>query len=165
MTDERDRPVLDRLLAQLPGFKGYVREEDRQRSDEQMRKFVHARLLAAKLALDGFARRALEGGQIDQIGRCDSLRKQIDRLASRLERIAPGASSFFGRSLSDQSLEDLYDFDAQLMDLADAVASHAEGLASTSDADGSLLTTIEQQLTRLEREQERRENFLAGLKD
>ena len=165
MTDERDRPVLDRLLAQIPGFKGYVREEDRQRSDAQMRKFVHAKLLAAKLGLDGFARRALDAGQIDQMGRCDSLRKQIDRLASRLERITPGASSFFGRSLSDESLEDLYDFDAQLMDFADAVASHAERLATENDVDGSLLGAIEQQLTRLELEQERRENFLADLKD
>src|SRR5205814_5148405 len=86
--------ALERLMNEVPGFKGYRERDLRRDADRLQREHLAARLEEVKRALNAVAA-ALSRGDLDPINEVETARKRLDKVASRIRYAERGYSGFF----------------------------------------------------------------------
>ncbi len=160
----KDRNFVERILRQVPGFRGYLGKEDRRESDALQRDWLADRLQRSKRSIDALARPLADAGQIDLLPQLDRVRGRIDKLIGRIRGAMQGYSGFFDLVQVDEALLDrVYEFDVDLIAQVDTLAGAADALPKNPEqmatALGELLALGEQ----LEQLWDLREDMLAGL--
>jgi hypothetical protein len=177
---ERSRrdSIWDRIVAQIPGFGGYADAQRRRESDDRTRQWVVQQLQVAAADLDLAIKRSVSQGDLGAVGEWEAVRQQLALLASRMRiSLRPGEGIFTSARLDDDTLQDLYDLEADLLDDAAAIARRVAdagqmadpGPSGSSDAStaNSLPAAPTPQelrglLNRLEAAVTRRQEMLAG---
>ncbi len=113
---------VERIAGRLPGYRGYLQEETRQASDQATRRYICDRLVDAVTQLDRVAAQMVERGELDGLGPLDQLRRRFTQFERQIAAALPPRSKLFTTQRLDADLlEDLYDADQQLMDLAESL--------------------------------------------
>lgn len=160
----QNRNVIETVLRQIPGFRGYLEKEYRRESDALQRTWLSDRLDRSKRGLDGVTRALVDAGQIDQLPQWDRLRGRIDKLSSRIRSAMDGYSGFFDLvKIDEAALDRVYQFDADLVQRVDDFGTRVEQLGGGGESAVSQLQPLLDETEALEKIWDERQDILEGL--
>jgi hypothetical protein len=152
---QSQRNGFERLLAKIPGFKGYLAKEYRRESDKIERDLIAKAFDDAREPLRRTVARVADSGNFDSL-RCvagmDPLEKLVEKVGNRIRFADYGYSGFFDTIKVDEAaLDRLYQFDLGLYDKAEQLSKRTRELPTLATDPEALRAEIEL-LTQLVRE-------------
>jgi hypothetical protein len=132
---------LGRLLARLPGFGGYMERSRRRQADKLLRDTISRRLEETRLRLAN-VHQELSRDIIKAIDHAEPLGRADSRLMGLIGKIkdAPqGYSGFFDAvKVNEDDLARIYDFDADMLNFAEAIDADVDALQQAVREDGEV---------------------------
>jgi len=119
------RGALERLIASVPGFRGYLGREERREADKLLRNHGAARLQDVVRDLnEGIAKVSL-----DEIGERQELVTQVEKLCAELRFADRGYSGFFDEAKldGDAALDAVYAQDERIVEQVEEIAAQVAG--------------------------------------
>ncbi len=142
MSDLYDRVVsqqdaLKKLIAKLPGFKGYFAMVDRRQADKVLREVIADRFQAQWARLSAIQRDMVKAGKIELVDDIEEASIKLRTFVDRVKTASYGYTGFFDAvKINEAELTQLYNYDLTLMELGDAVTSAIDNLEASMDTDG-----------------------------
>lgn len=159
-----NRGWIETILQSVPGFRGYLRRENRREADELQREWLADRLQRSKRGLDDYARSLTEAGRLDDLPRVERLRTRLDKLLARIRGAMQGYSGFFDLvDINEAVLDRVYAHEVALMEQTASLADDIENLRGRSDDAAVLLAPIMTKMDAIEDAWDQREDILKGL--
>lgn len=153
---------LEALLRWVPGFAGYLRREDRARSDARQRQWLADRLERGKQGLERYARALVDAVQLEALTPVDRLRQQTDQLIGRIRGAVRGGGGLLGATEADAArLEELYAHDLSLIEQVAATADAMDRLGDQPKNAEATLNEIAARLDALADAWDEREDLLS----
>ena len=131
ITDEMSG--FEKLLAKIPGYKGYKEKELRREADKMLRDHIANRMRTVKTQLDGLQQDLISSAKFDLLDETGSAATQIQTFIDRVRTAAYGYGGLFSADrVKEDDLDRVYEFDTALVSYADriegAIARAREGL-------------------------------------
>ena len=118
----------ERILAELPGFRGYKEKELRRESDRLIRNSIYQRLTEARKDLKEVFQKLSDNRLHEVLGDMDRFIMRFDRVAEKIHHASYGYAGFFNIvKVEEDKLDRMIEFDNGLMGNADKIVE----LAST----------------------------------
>lgn len=138
-----ERGSFERLVARIPGFKGYLDNKARRTADRMVRDYVADRISERINRLVDIEKRLLDAGGLSYMSKTSAVKARIQMYRDRVAAAAPGYSGFFAEiKIGPEQLESLYMFDELQIRYADQFEESLNGLdeavASNSGIDEAL---------------------------
>jgi phage gp29-like protein len=145
---ESGRGKLKELLLKVPGFKGYIKMEDRRTADKMVRDVVADRYQEQLDHLTRVMNEFVDRGDIEFMDKLEGVATKIRTFVDKIRHAVYGYTGFFDAiRIDEDKLERLYDYDQALLDGIDAIKQTLADLASEVDSDKikSLISTLTDQ--------------------
>ncbi len=111
---------LEKLVAKIPGYKGYKEKELRREADKLLREHIANRLRTVKTQLDGLQTDLISAGKIDLLDEAGSAATQLQTFIDRLRTASYGYGGLFDAArIKENDLDRVYEFDASLVSYAE----------------------------------------------
>ncbi len=135
VTSQQD--PLKKLIAKIPGFKGYIERADRRSADKLLRESISDKFQVLWQRLSAIQRDFVNSGKIDVIDDVEIAAVRLRQFIDRVKTAAYGYSGFFDATkINEAELEKVYQYDLALVTLADEVSSAIDNLEASVDTDG-----------------------------
>jgi hypothetical protein len=163
------RNALERLMAKIPGFRGFQDRELRRDVDKLQREHMSGEISRLKSSLRETARGYTDAGRIGSLSAFERLDKQLDGLSQVVRFSDYGATGFFDPvKIGEPELERVYQFDLALLDdLAELERGiRAVPPPSAADTAGALdqaLAAVLERTRALAEEWRRREEVMSSV--
>ena len=159
-----NRGWIETILQYIPGFRGYLRKENRREADELQRQWLADRLQRSKRALDEYARGLADAGRLDEINQVERMRIKVDKLLARIRGAMQGYSGFFDLvNINEAVLDRVYAHEVALMEQVGGLADEIEKLSGSSESAQVLYRPIVTKIEAMEDAWDQREDILKGL--
>lgn len=166
---QSQRSGFERLLAKIPGFRGYLNKEWRRESDKLERDQIAKAFDDTREPLRRTVERASETGGFESmkpVAGIETLEKLIEKVGNRVRYADYGYSGFFDTVKVDEAaLEKLYAFDLGMYEKAEQLTKRTTGLpdlAGDADALKAEVERIVQLVREIDKEFDLREKVLLG---
>jgi outer membrane murein-binding lipoprotein Lpp len=117
----------ERIVAAIPGFRGYKEKELRRESDKLIRNHLHRKLSESKDDLKSVFQKLSDRRYFDVITDMDRLMAKVDRIEEKVNHASYGYSGFFNIvKVTEENLDRMIDFDNKLVDEADGLAADVD---------------------------------------
>jgi hypothetical protein len=117
----------ERIVAAIPGFRGYKEKELRRESDKLIRNHLHLKLSESKGDLKNVFQKLSDRRYFDVITDMDRLMAKVDRITEKVNHASYGYSGFFNIiKVTEENLDRMIDFDNKLVDEADVLAADVD---------------------------------------
>ena len=117
----------ERILAAIPGFRGYKEKELRRESDRLIRNHLHRRLSEAKSDLKDVFQKLSDRRLFEVLTDIDRLVARFDRVAEKVNHASYGYAGFFNIvKVVEENLDRMIDFDNQLVDDVEKIVSEVQ---------------------------------------
>ena len=114
----------ERILAEIPGFRGYKEKELRRESDRLIRNHLHDKLSRAKSDIKDVFQKLADRRYMDMLTDMDRLVAKFDRVVEKVNHASYGYTGFFNVvKIEEENLDRMIDFDNQLVDEAEKVVN------------------------------------------
>ena len=121
----------EKLMAKIPGYKGYKAKEQRREADSLLRGQVARELDDQRRRLSELQVQVLGSGQIEY---ADDLERAVMKLQLLIDRVKTASYGYAGLfdavKVKEEQLDALYEFDGKLLDLDDEIASQVDAITS-----------------------------------
>jgi hypothetical protein len=126
---------LESLAKKIPGYSGYKEKELRREADALLRQQL-AHKLAAQLAnAEGMASQMLIGPGMAQLAEMGKGNTRLQTLIDKIKTAAQGYAGFFDAvKVKEDQLDQLYEFDSNLLDRADDIGDSLDALQTGLDS-------------------------------
>jgi hypothetical protein len=123
------RGAFERLLARVPGFRGYLEKATRRTADRMLRDYIAALLSRRIDRLVQLERRLLDQGGIAHMSQTASVKLKLQTYRDRVAAAMPGYSAFDSAvKVDEKALEIIYSFDEALIGYVDRIDSALDAL-------------------------------------
>ena len=113
----------ERIVAAIPGFRGYKEKELRRESDKLIRNHLHRKLSESKDDLKTVFQKLTDRRYLDVLTDMDRLVAKADRVTEKVNHASYGYSGFFDVvKVTEANLDNMIEFDNKLVDEADGLA-------------------------------------------
>ena len=117
----------ERIVAAIPGFRGYKEKELRRESDKLIRNHLHLKLSESKDDLKSVFQKLSDRRYFDVLTDMDRLMAKVDRITEKVNHASYGYSGFFDIvKVKEENLDRMIDFDNKLVDAADGLAADVD---------------------------------------
>jgi len=117
----------ERIVAAIPGFKGYKEKELRRESDKLIRNHLNRKLFESKDDLKTIFQKLSDRRYFDVLTDMDRLVAKADRVTEKVNHASYGYSGFFDIvKVKEENLDRMIDFDNKLVDEADGLAADVD---------------------------------------
>lgn len=117
----------ERILAEIPGFRGYKEKELRRESDKLIRNHLYRRLSEAKSDLKDIFQKMSDRRLFEVLTGMDRLVAKFDRVAAKIDHASYGYAGFFNVvKVEEGNLDRMIDFDNQLVDDVEKIVGEVE---------------------------------------
>lgn len=117
----------ERLVAALPGFRGYKEKELRRESDKLIRNYLAQKLSTAKSNLKTVFQKLSDRRALDVITDMDRLVAKFDRVVEKVNHASYGYAGFFNIvKIEEAALDKMTEFDNQMVDEIDSILQKVE---------------------------------------
>lgn len=149
VSDEQD--IFKKLLAKIPGFKGYIERGDRRMSDKLLREQIASEFESLYQRISSLQRDLINQGEIEYI---DDLEASVLKLRQFIDRVRTASYGYAGIfdaiKINEEELDKVYQYDYALLALADEVRSAIDNVETSMGTEGldaaiRHLTTLSQQ--------------------
>lgn len=135
VTSQQD--PLKKLLAKIPGFKGYIERVDRRSADKLLRETISNKFQAQWERISSIQRDLINAGQIEVLDEIEIATTRLRQFIDRIKTAEYGYSSFFEPTkINEAELEKVYQYDLALVTLGDEVTSAVDNLEASIGTDG-----------------------------
>lgn len=118
----------------IPGFHGYKEKELRRESDKLLRNQIYQKLSGAEAQAKDTYRSLVNQGMNDTWDDTDHLMARLDRVVERVNHSEYGYAGFFDvTKVREPDLDRMMDYDYQLLQMSDTVATAIQGLKDSVD--------------------------------
>ena len=126
-TAKNQMRLYERILAELPGFRGYKEKELRRESDKLIRNHLYQKLVQARTNFKTVFQKMSDRRQLDVLTDMDRLVAKFDRVTEKVNHASYGYSGFFDVvKIQEEALDRMIDFDNQLVDQVNTIASEVD---------------------------------------
>jgi hypothetical protein len=137
------RGSFERLVARIPGFRGYVDKAARRTADRMLRDYVAEQLTQRIARFTQISRKLLDKGGLTGMGRTQDVQTKLQTYRDRVKAAAPGYSGFAESvKVGAEELERVYSFDEALIRYLDkfdeALNAYDQSIASDEGVDAAL---------------------------
>ena len=126
-----DMRGLEKLMAKLPGFKGYKQKEMRREADKLLRMEVAAKLDEQRKRVADLQMQLITGGQIEWL---DDLERAVMKMQGLIDRIRTASYGYAGLfdavKVKEEQLDALYEFDNSMFDSVAEIATAVDKVTS-----------------------------------
>jgi len=143
----------ERIAAFIPGFHGYKEKELRRESDRLIRNHLYLKLSTAKTDLREVSQKLADRRYFDVLPDMDRLLAKMDRVVEKVNHASYGYSGFFDAvKIKEENLDRMIDFDNQLLDGIDALATEIDAFKAdlAGGVTGNLKTRVQNVTDKLE---------------
>jgi len=117
----------ERILAEIPGFRGYKEKELRRESDKLIRNQLYRKLSTAKNGFRDVFQKLSERRMFDVLTDMDKLTAKFDRIAEKVNHASYGYAGFFDIvKVKEEALDRMIEFDNQLVDEVDGITGEVD---------------------------------------
>jgi len=118
----------ERILAELPGFRGYKEKELRRESDKLIRNHLYQRLTEARKDLKEIFQKLSDNRLHEVLTDMDRFIMRFDRVSEKINHASYGYAGFFNIvKVDEEKLDKMIEFDNGLIDDVDKIV---EGTAA-----------------------------------
>jgi hypothetical protein len=134
---------LEQLAKKIPGYHGYKEKEMRREADKLLRTEVARKLDDERKGLSELQVQLVSQGLIEHVDDLERAVMKVQLLIDRIRTASYGYAGLFDAvKVKEEQLDALYDFDNQMLDVADGIASHADRVSSAVAAKEGVGTSI-----------------------
>lgn len=134
---------LQKLWEKIPGIKGYEKLEDRRDTDKIVRENISQRFSEQWNRISAIEKDLAKGAGIMYLSDLESAALKIRQFADRIKTAAYGYAGLTDAvKVDDIALQQLYDYDLYLFDLADTVAKSIDAVEDAVSANSGIDTAI-----------------------
>jgi len=117
----------ERIVAAIPGFRGYKEKELRRESDKLIRNHLYLKLSESKDDLKSVFQKLSDRRYFDVLTDMDRLMAKIDRITEKVNHASYGYSGFFDViKVKEENLDRMIDFDNKLVDEAEVLVADVD---------------------------------------
>ena len=114
----------ERIVAAIPGFRGYKEKELRRESDKLIRNHLYLKLSKAKNELKSVFQKLSDRRYFDVLTDMDRLVAKFDRVAAKVNHASYGYAGFFNIvKVKEENLDRMIEFDNQLVYATEGLAA------------------------------------------
>jgi hypothetical protein len=167
-TAKSEMRLSERILAELPGFRGYKEKELRRESDRLIRNHLYLRLSKAKTDLREIFQTIASRRMFDSMSTMDKVVAKMDRVVEKVNHASYGYSGFFDVvKIKEKNLDRMIEFDNKLVDDVEKIAEEiknfkSEVLAQKFDNSRNNIQTLDETLDTFEEAFDKREEVILG---
>jgi hypothetical protein len=119
--------LTERILAELPGFRGYKEKELRRESDRLIRNHIYERLTIARKDLKEAFQKLSDGKMQEVLTDMDRFIMRFDRVAEKINHASYGYAGFYNVvKVEENKLDKMIEFDNGLLDGAEKLVAEAD---------------------------------------
>ena len=123
----------EKLVAKIPGYKGYKEKEQRRDADKLLREHITGRMRTVKTQLDALQTDLISAGKFGLLDEAGSAATQIQTFIDRVRTAPYGYGGLFDAvRIKEDDLDRVYEFDTSLVDytgrIEAAIARAREGV-------------------------------------
>ena len=135
VTGEHD--FFKNILEKIPGFKGYVEREDRRAADKLLRENVADEFERLWGRISALQREVISNGELDKIDDLESASLKLRQFIDRVRTASYGYAGFFDAvKVNTEELDQVYQYDLQLLELASQVSNAIDNVEASFGTDG-----------------------------
>ncbi len=135
ITDSQN--LLEKLASKIPGFGGYLKEEQRRTADKMLRETLAQRYDEQWARISEIQRRMIGEGMIDQIDNMEAAAVKLRNFIDGMKTASYGYGGLFGAvKINDAELVKLYDYDNQLLEGVSRVTGAVDNVDASVGTDG-----------------------------
>jgi hypothetical protein len=132
-----EQNIFEKLASKIPGFGGYLKEEQRRTADKLLRDTLASRYEEQWQRVSAIQRRLVEELLIDQVDNVESAAIKLRTFIDTMKTAAYGYGSFFDAiKVNAPELEKLYAYDYALLEGVSRVSSAVDNLEASIGTDG-----------------------------
>jgi hypothetical protein len=126
---------LERLVSKIPGYSGYKDKELRREADKLLRMQVASQLDDQRKRMAELQVELINQAQIEFLDDLDRAVTKLQLLIDRIKTASYGYAGLFDAvKVKEEQLDALYEFDNQMLDFADEIATGVDQVASAISA-------------------------------
>jgi len=131
-----ERGSLERLVAKIPGFRGYQEGAARRQADTMLRDHIAKEVDGLVTKFARLEKRILDGGGLSHMSKTREVKSKIQAYRDRVKTAPPKWSGMFAQvKVSTADLEKIYAFDEAQMRYVDEIAVKIEAIENALKAD------------------------------
>lgn len=112
----------ERILAELPGFRGYKEKELRRESDKLIRNHLYLKLTEARKDLKEIFQKLSDNRLLEVLTDMDRFIMRFDRVSEKINHASYGYAGFFNIvKVEEEKLDKMIEFDTGLIDDVDKI--------------------------------------------
>ena len=135
VTEQRD--FFKGILAKVPGFKGYIERNDRRMSDKLLRDKIADEFDTLNLRVSSLQRELVDQGELAFVGRLENASIKLRQFTDRVRTASYGYAPIFDAiKIKEEELDQVYQYDYALLELADSVRSAVDNVETSIGTDG-----------------------------
>ncbi len=132
-----EQDFIKKILAKIPGFKGYIERGDRRMSDKLLREQVANEFETLYGRISGLQRDLISQGGIALVDDMEAAAIKIRQFIDRVKTASYGYSGIFDAiKIKEDKLAMVYEYDAALLGLSDQVSSAIDNVETSMGTDG-----------------------------
>jgi hypothetical protein len=162
-----DQNALQKLVAKIPGFKGYIDKTNRRAADKILREAVANRFEEQWKRISSVQRDLISAGGLEHITELEGSALKLRQFIDRVRRASYGYAGFFDAiRINENELSKVYQYDLTLLNMADGVGRAVDNVEASIGTDGlpaamRNLKTLSQQC--LDAYNQRQETMIGGV--
>jgi hypothetical protein len=157
---------LEKLVAKIPGYRGYKEKEVRREADNLLRDHIYRVLSEQRRRIEDI-QADLGVEQIEAVEGLGKARRRLQTLADTVNTASYGYAGLFDAvRVKEEQLDALYDFDNQLLAETESIGEAVDSLQAAIDrSEGvpSAIRDLTETITRLQDVYHRRRDVLTGM--
>lgn len=168
-TAKKQMRLSERIVAALPGFRGYKEKELRREADRLIRNHLYQKLTAAKTDAKTIFQKLTDRRALDVLSDMDRLMARFDRVSEKVNHASYGYAGFFDVvKIQEEALDRMIDFDNKMVDdvakVVDEVATFkAEITKQDFDEAKERVQSLTETLNAFEEAFDEREEVILGV--
>lgn len=133
-----DMNVLQKILAKIPGFKGYIEKTNRRQADKLIRETIASRFEELWRRISSIQSDMIKEGGLEYVGKLEAAALKLRQFIDRVKTASYGYAGFFDAiKIKEEELDQLYKFDLALLTLEDEVAAAIDNVEASIGTDGT----------------------------
>jgi hypothetical protein len=155
----------EKLVAKIPGYKGYKQKEMRRDADKLLRSHIYGVLTEQRRRIEDIQGN-LGVAQIEYVEKIGRARRRLQTLADTVNTAAYGYSGLFDAvKVGEEELDALYAFDDNLLTGSETIVASIDSLQAAVDNEEGLsgaIRDLTEAVTRLQEQYNRRKDVIIG---
>ncbi|HPX96019.1 MAG TPA: hypothetical protein PK057_06180 [Brevefilum fermentans] len=149
VTGQQD--FLKKILAKIPGFKGYIERGDRRMSDKLLREKIADEFDTLNQRVSSLQREMVDQGELAAVGSLENAAIKLRQFTDRIRTASYGYAGIFDAiKIKEEQLDQVYQYDYALLELSESVSSAIDNVETSIGTEGQdaairHLVTVSQQ--------------------